>query len=323
MTMTSSSCWRKMFDFIRYTPEKAGEWNTFVAQSKNATFLLDRRYMDYHRDRFADGSLMVFRDGALYALLPAHRKGDVFCSHLGLTYGGLLMSERTTAARVQQLFRELNDCLRRDGFRKVVYKPVPHIYHQIPAEEDLYALFSVCNARLTDRSLSSAIRLSAPLKWHRDRRYGANKAFANGIAVGESSDWSGFWAVLTQNLMQKYGARPVHSLDEIRLLHSRFPEQIRLFTAVRDGEVLGGTVLFVTPMVVHTQYISASQEGKRLRVLDELFDHILHRCGWRARYFDFGTSNEEDGHVLVEPLIYQKEGFGGRGVCYDWYEYDL
>jgi hypothetical protein len=60
-----------------------------------------------------------------------------------------------------------------------------------------------------------------------------------------------------------------------------------------------------------------------LRAIDALFDELLHHRQWNRPYFDFGTSNEEDGRILVEPLIYQKEGFGGRGICYDCYEYDL
>ena len=57
-----------MFEVRRYTPDKASEWNRFVAQSKNGTFLFDRRFMDYHADRFEDCSLMVYRRGVLYAL---------------------------------------------------------------------------------------------------------------------------------------------------------------------------------------------------------------------------------------------------------------
>jgi hypothetical protein len=112
-------------------------------------------------------------------------------------------------------------------------------------------------------------------------------------------------------------------LEEILLLHARFPHHIRLFTASKEGQLLGGTVLYLTQTVVHTQYISASEEGKRLRAIDALFDELLHHRQWNRPYFDFGTSNEEDGRILVEPLIYQKEGFGGRGICYDCYEYDL
>jgi len=312
-----------MFEIQRYTPDRKDEWNRFVACSKNGTFLFDRSYMDYHSDRFVDFSLMFYYDRRLYALMPANANGDTLCSHMGLTYGGIVMQENATAEKIRQLFREMNEFLRATEFSKVVYKTVPHIYHRIPAEEDWYALFSVCEARLTDRSLSSAIDLSMPPKWRCDRKYGVNRAFVNGVQVCESDDWAGFWQVLDDNLMKKYGAKPVHTLQEIELLHSRFPDNIRLFTAVREGVILGGTVLYITPTVVHSQYISASAEGKRLRVNDAIFDYLLHDCQWQARYFDFGTSNGEDGHVLVEPLIYQKEGFGGRGVCYDCYEYEL
>ena len=312
-----------MFEIVRYTADKAEEWNKFVAESKNGTFLFDRHYMDYHSDRFEDYSLMFYRDGGLYALLPANREDNVLWSHRGLTYGGIIMNAESTAARIQQLFRELNDYLRADGFIKVVYKPVPHIFHRIPSEEDIYSLFSVCDAKLIDRSISSTLILQYPLKWHRDRRYGINKAKAHDVTVDESLDLKGFWEVLTFNLRNKYDSCPVHSLEEIELLHDRFPQQIRLFTASKDGKVLGGTVLYITSTVVHTQYISANLEGKQWRVIDALFDYLLHECDWQQRYFDFGTSNEEDGRILVEPLIYQKEGFGGRGICYDWYEWTL
>jgi len=312
-----------MFEIVRYTVDKAKEWNQFVAESKNGTFLFDRHYMDYHSDRFQDYSLMFYRDGGLYALLPANREDNILWSHRGLTYGGIIMNAESTAARIQQLFRELNDYLRADGFIKVVYKPVPHIFHRIPSEEDIYSLFSVCDAKLIDRSISSTLILQYPLKWHRDRRYGINKAKAHDVTVDESMDLKGFWEVLTFNLKNKYDSCPVHSLEEIELLHDRFPQQIRLFTASKDGKVLGGTVLYITSTVVHTQYISANLEGKQWRVIDALFDYLLHECDWQQRYFDFGTSNEEDGRILVEPLIYQKEGFGGRGICYDWYEWTL
>ena len=312
-----------MFEIVRYTADKAKEWNQFVAESKNGTFLFDRHYMDYHSDRFQDYSLMFYRDGGLYALLPANREDNILWSHRGLTYGGIIMNAESTAARIQQLFRELNDYLRADGFIKVVYKPVPHIFHRIPSEEDIYSLFSVCDAKLIDRSISSTLILQYPLKWHRDRRYGINKAKAHDVTVDESQDLRGFWEVLTFNLRNKYDSCPVHSLEEIELLHDCFPQQIRLFTASKDGKVLGGTVLYITSTVVHTQYISANLEGKQWRVIDALFDYLLHECDWQQRYFDFGTSNEEDGRILVEPLIYQKEGFGGRGICYDWYEWTL
>ena len=51
-----------MISIQRYTAEKTDEWNTFVAASKNGTFLFNRCYMDYHSDRFKDHSLMFYYD---------------------------------------------------------------------------------------------------------------------------------------------------------------------------------------------------------------------------------------------------------------------
>lgn len=313
-----------MFDIRRYTADKSDEWNAFVAQSKNGTFLFFRGYMDYHADRFADYSLMFYLDGSLYALLPANRRGDTLYSHQGLSYGGLIMSEQATAAAVGILFDELNAFLRIDGFCRVVYKAVPWIYHRLPSEEDLFALFLHCGAQILGRDISSTIIPTRPVKWKRGRLYAAHKAHSNGIIVTPSDNYAAFWLILSDNLMRKFGARPVHTLDEMMLLHSRFPDHIRLWTAhSAAGELLAGTVLYVNDGVVHSQYISASDEGKRLHAVDGLYDHIIHRAYACAAYIDLGTSNMPNSSDLHESLIFQKEGFGGRAVCYDTYEWTL
>ena len=112
-----------MFEIKRYTSDSQRAWNEYVAKARNATFLFMREYMDYHSDRFCDHSLMFFKDGKLYALLPAHVSGDVLCSHLGLTYGGLIMNMNVTIVETCELFAELNDYLsNRAGNRIVDFK---------------------------------------------------------------------------------------------------------------------------------------------------------------------------------------------------------
>lgn len=312
-----------MFDIIKYTADRQAEWNLFVAESRQGTFLIDRRYMDYHKERFADCSLMFYLDGNLYAMLPANVVDGTLYSHQGLTYGGLLTGIDATAANTVKLFEELMEWCRGNGIAKIVYKAVPWIYHKVPAEEDLYALFHSCNAGLVARDISSALIDGRHPKWHRDRRYNAKKAMRNGIEVEQSDDFEGFWQVLGDNLMNKYGVRPVHSLEEMRLLKSRFPRNIVLYTAIKDGELLGGTVIYLTAQVAHAQYISATPLGKKLGAIDAIYDMILNFGFIDCEYFDFGKSTEDYGHYLNENLIHQKEGFGGRGVCYDTYEITL
>lgn len=312
-----------MFEIKGYAPTDKERWNSYVMEAKNATFLLDRAYMDYHQDRFADASLLFYKEGRLYALLPAHIANDTLYTHLGLTYGGLVMDDRVTASDTLCLFEELNTYLRTQHIKRVVYRPTPSVYHLTPAEEDLYALFKVCNAQLVARSISSVIDLTHPLKWSENRIRGVKRCLKNGIEIKQSTDFAAFWQVLEDNLMNKYGAKPVHSLQEIELLHQRFPHDIQLYVACKDNMVLGGTVLYLTPNVVHTQYISASPEGKQLRVIDGLFHFLLHQSWDEQQYFDFGTSTLQDGHLLNASLIHQKEGFGGRAICYDTYQWEV
>lgn len=311
-----------MLEIRRYTADQADEWNRFVAASKNGTFLLDRRYMDYHSDRFTDHSLMVYRRNNLYAVLPGNVAGDTFFSHQGLTYGGLVMSDRTTAADVVQIFKDLNYLLRAEGIKRVVYKPTPWIYHRQPAEEDLYAVVEVCGAQLS-RGLSSTVSREYLNKWYRIRECGARKAREAGITIVEADDYSAFWPILAKNLRDRYGLTVVHSQEEIQLLHSRFPDRIRLVVAKQGEETLGGTVLYCSDRVVHSQYIAASPRGKELHVLDLLFQQVIAQALKTHAFFDFGISTEKHGTYLNDQLIYQKEGFGGRGICYDWYEWTL
>lgn len=313
-----------MFEITRYSADKADAWNQFVARSKNGTFLFDRRYMDYHSDRFADHSLLFSLSGRLLAVLPGHVAGDTYCSHRGLTYGGLLMSPQLTVVQTLQLFRELNDYLRGIGVRRVLYKCIPWIYHRLSAEEDLYALYHVCRARMIARDYSTNIFLQGGLRWERIRRRGVARARQAGLTVERTADYRAFWQVLTDNLTSKYGVRPVHTLEEITLLQQRFPDNIVLYQAVKDGTVMGGVVLYISGSVVHAQYSSATPEGKKLGAMDLLYDQIIHTDYAGYQYFDFGRSTEQpDGSGLNEQLVFQKEGFGARGLCYDVYEWTL
>jgi hypothetical protein len=120
-------------------------------------------------------------------------------------------------------------------------------------------------------------------------------------------------------LASAHGCRPVHTLDEIQLLESRFPENIKLYGAFDGDRMIAGCVVYETPYVAHIQYIAASPEGKAAGALDGLFDYLFREYKG-VSYIDFGISTENGGSVLNEGLLFQKEGFGARGVVYDVYE---
>ena len=306
-----------------YSSELVTAWNDFVGRSKNGTFLFHRSYMEYHADRFADCSLMVLgADDQIVAVLPASRRKDVLVSHEGLTYGGFVSTEEMTTGRMLDVFEASLEHVRDAGINQVVYKCVPHLYHSLPAEEDGYALFRL-GAVLTRRDVSSAIdtRVVPPL---RDRRRRAlRKAERSGLRVEESTDFSHFWPLLEQNLHERHGRRPVHSLEEIELLAQRFPQNIRLFRTLAGETTLAGVVLYVSTHVCHVQYSAASEEGRECGAQDLALTTVLDLFRFTHRYIDLGISTEQAGQFLNEGLIDYKEGFGARAVNYDTYQLSL
>lgn len=310
-----------MIEVRRYGASDADVWNNFVAESKNGTFLLDRGYMDYHSNRFVDYSLMFYDWDELIAVLPANSADGLLVSHGGLTYGGLIYSSKFKTVDALDVFTALRKHLLLEGFERVIYKPSPWFYHAVPAEEDLYALFRF-GGRLVGRDVASVIDFNFVLPMMNLRRRQVTKALNNGICVVKETDYSQFWKILDDNLMQRYGVHPVHSLDEIKLLSSRF-DQIELYEARLGKETVGGVVLYVADNVAHVQYISANETGKRLGAIDLIFSKLFESLAPRCRFLDFGKSTEQFGHYLNKGLIFQKEGFGGRAVCYDTYEWTL
>lgn len=306
-------------DVIPYEPSLAAAWNGLVRSARNGHFLFDRRFLEYHGDRFEDASLLFFGKGRLFGVLPANRSGDTVYSHQGLTFGGVVAADRLNASRMLAVFDALQQHLRQLGVRSLVYKPVPHIYHRRPAEEDLYALFRH-GAELIRRDISTTIDYASPGLTAHARRKGYGKAERAGLTYGESDRWAEYWELLTSVLAARHGIRPVHSLAEIRLLRERFPAAIRLFAAVSPtGTLLAGAVVFETATMAHVQYGSVSSEGRAVCALDGLYRFLIDSYRTSKRWFDFGISSEGEGRVLNEGLVTQKEEFGGSGTTYDTY----
>lgn len=309
-----------MITIKEYSSEIHDNWNEFVKDSRNGTFIHLREYMEYHKDRFSDMSLVAYSGNKIVAVLPANVAEHTLYSHQGLTYGGWLINRKDVeAVMMLEIFDRMASCLKEKGINRIIYKTIPHIYHSYPSEEDIYALFRH-NAILTVSNISTTLPLNNPIKFNESSRRSVRLASAAGITAGESEELEEFWDILTQNLNARYNAAPVHTIDEIKYLKTLFPDNIKLFTAGRQGKILGGVLVYDTGIVVHAQYTSASPEGKKNRVLPLVFHHLINERFRDRKYFDFGTSNENEGQYLNEGLSMQKTCMGGRGIVYNTYQ---
>jgi Acetyltransferase (GNAT) domain len=306
----------------RYDGSQRAAWDAFVQRSKNGTFLFIRDYMDYHRDQFEDHSLLILAGSAIVALFPANRVGDAVYSHQGLTYGGFVTDQNMTTPRFLDVFAATLSYLRGMHFCRLFYKTVPTIYHLLPAEEDRFALFRA-DAILYRRDVLSVIAMPALVPLQARRRRGIAKAAAGGVTLAASDDWPAYWRLLADHLMDRFGAKPVHSFVEIENLRTRFPANIHLHVASLKETVLAGVVIYESARVAHLQYAASSAKGREVGALDALFVHLLSDVYCGKAFFDFGMSNSEEGRELNVGLIEQKEGFGARACVHDFYELRL
>jgi hypothetical protein len=308
---------------LPFDAARATDWNRFVAGSRNGTFLFDRGFMEYHADRFTDASVMFVAGDRLVGLCPANRAGDALVSHGGLTYGGLVLEDAAGLLDVQAMLEALLAHARGQGCARLVYKTVPWPYHRSATEEDHFLLPRL-GARLIRRD-PLAMVLPGPARpaLARGRAGDLRRARQAGLELQQSSRWDAFWEILTRRLAEGHGIRPVHSLDEITLLASRFPDRIRLLAAFQDGQMLAGAVHFHTDRLVHCQYMAGSAAARGSRALDLVCETAITMATTGGLAYDFGTSTEQGDRVLNAGLQAYKESFGARTVVHDHYEFAL
>jgi hypothetical protein len=311
-----------------YQQHEAAAWEELLSRSPMATLLHTRAFLSYHADRFTDSSV-VLRDeaGALCGVMPAAvipGAPSEVGSHPGATFGGVVHAGALSGGKMIEAFHAIASHYRKQGFGRLRYAPVPFIYQQRPSADDVYALF---RAGATRRrcDLSCAVDLVFGPQLSSRRQRGLSKARREGVEVVEGPELIGeLWPVVEANLEARHGARPVHTEHELRDLINRLPTEIQVIVGRHDGEPVAGVVLFDGPRVSHAQYIASIEAGNRVSALDAVFDHCLRRAAVRgARFFDFGTSNREQGRVLNEGLYHFKAQFGGGGVAYEHYDLEL
>ena len=302
-----------------YTQNDKTLWNAFNAESKNGLFMFDRDYMDYHSDRFVDNSLMFYEGDKLLALLPLNKEGDTLYSHQGLTFGGFIVGDSMKQTKMLECFNLLLAYMQNMGIQKLVYKAIPYIYHKIPSQEDLYALFTH-KAQLYRVDCSSSIALAHPFSLPKGRKSQISRAKREGVEIRQSEDFPAFVALLNDVLHIRHQSKAVHSAEELTLLSTRFPKNIKLFIVHQAGAILAGALLFIYPNLIHTQYLAVNDKGREIGALDLLLKTLIDTYADSKTYFDFGISTENNGTFLNKGLISQKEGFGGRTIVHQFYE---
>ncbi len=324
----------KRIHLIRYTPEMESRWDEFVSHSINGTMLSTMRFLSYHPpERFRDHSLIATQGDRWVAALPAVERSlngrRELNSHPGCTYGGLIAAPFTRTEILQSIVESITGYARTNSLDRIVVAPPPDLYHRFPCHHIDFVFekegfhyrtigLSTCVPLAEDAESDLYKRMSPNCRW------GIGKAQREGVEVGKTEDYEAFWEILADSL-RAHGVSPVHTVPEIRLLQSRFPDRIHLFGAFHDGKMIAGSVIFnPTDTVAHTQYLASRAEYQRQQPLNLLIWNIMKWMKERGfRFLNFGVSTESEGETVNWGLLQFKESFGGTGVIHTRYTLEL
>lgn len=307
------------------TPHDRSSWTSFAERSNNGTVFHTPAFLDYHPEgRFNNHHLVLegvsrqkiaFVPGAL-----SETDGETwFRSYPGASYGGPVLDDTSGLDKVEKIIDALVKYCRKQGFAGIEITPPPLCYFRRPHNYMDFALirrgFSYKKRELTAVIDLRRLGEEIDLGFSQSARRGVKKALKSGLRVVEDNDFSRFYPVLANNLNERHGVRPTHTLEELNLLDRLLGQNaVRQFITVDgSGEVHAGMVMFhCNPRVTLAFYISHNEESQALRPVNLVYREVIdwaRKMGYH--YLDLGTYtlNMEVNYGLCR----FKESFSARG----------
>jgi len=318
-------------DVRKYKRDDAGWWDEFVYDSINGTIFNTRRFLSYHpEDRFNDHSLYFFKKNKVFCVLPGIEKSvngkKMFVSHQGASYGGFI-HKGCSIKDAYDLVKSFIEYIKDNDFKNILITNAPKIYYSKISDYIDFAL--VKHGFVYKRKeISSYLELPenfdlAFSQFSPPTRTSVRKSEKSGVYVKESDDYETFYFILKRNLKLRHNVKPTHTLEEIKLLKTLFPEQIKLFGAYYKDIIIGGIVMFRCNSLVNLAfYISGNLDYQELRPVDILMSEVIkHSIKNNFKYLDFGlfTVNMKPNFGLAR----FKEKFGATGVFRNSFELSI
>lgn len=308
-----------MIEVVKYTADKKDEWDKFVGNSDIPVFMFHRDYMEYHKERFIDFSLLIYHKHKLVALLPAHILGSELYCHSGLTFGGLITSIHKSYEFVKEAYNTINHFLSIENINVLNIKLAPSIYSKTQNQVQEF-LFRRCVNEYSDIKLSTCIFTKNhvfPKSTIEKRKLNLNQ-----FEIGFSDRFEEFWEILEINLYKFHKTKPVHTLSEILLLKNKFYKDILLYTAINKdtNKIDAAAVLYRFKHVVKLQYLAASEDGRKNRASHALYYSFINEFKGHVDYIDLGNCMD-DINVINSNLLYLKERFGATTYSMISYTY--
>ena len=318
-----------MLEIKLFSENDETSWNDFVLNSNNGTIFHSRRFLNYHpADRFEDHSLLFLKKGKIKALFPAvlrkTDKGALLASHTGASFGGFVVSKKINLKSAFELVESLLEYVKSNKFAGIDLTSPPIFYSQ---KIENYIDFALLKNKFSyrKREVSSFVTLdfeeaTVLSVFKNEARTAVRRSQKLGIKVEKSDDYKSFYDILKRNLKMRHNVTPTHSLEELVYLSKLFPDQVQLYSAFLDQQMIAGVVMFhCNTQVTLAFYISHNEEFQEYRPVNLLFYEIFKESIRKGfQYLDFGIFT-----VNMDPncgLARFKENFGSKGIFRDSFE---
>jgi hypothetical protein len=313
------------WNFEKFEINKSEIWDQFIDNDAlNATFIHTRRFLHHQpQNIYQDASLLFYKKKKLAACIPAlcikNGEETIWNSHMRATYGGLILSKNVGNEDVLEIFELLENYWKENKINKIIIRNTFRIFQTQWCDEVDYALWKN-GFQILSREVEIGIDLKnksiAQIEKNYDNgnKYNIKKAYKE-IEVSINSDYITFWKMLEVNLKERHQVKPVHDIDTFQyLLSCCKPEEIKLFSAFKNKQMIAGMVVFLFKnKFMHAQYIASNSNFQNLRPINAVIDFAI-KFGIQNQfeYFNLGTPNEQAGKVINLGLTYFKESFGAR-----------
>lgn len=315
-----------MYSIILYSDKYESEWDEFVMNAAvGGTFLHSRRFLNYHpKGRFKDASfLMKDEKGHLLAVCSAciceENGRNIFVSHKGSTFGGLLIHKKYYRTDiVLTLFEEMDVYLSShyDGAR---LKLTLDLYST--DSQDLlkycyqyfgFRCYRELNTYIDVKSLPNCV-IDA---FDRNKKRNIEKCELNNLTFRELSgraEICRFHELLAINL-SKYNLKPIHSPDElVEFNENRLRNETKFYGVFKGDVMMAAGMMFVFEQanVIHAQNLSADYTFTEYSPITYLYYKVIEqakRDGFSM--LTWGISTEDRGRVINTSLVRNKESYG-------------
>lgn len=317
------------YSIRQYEKKDEAMWDEFVERTSiNGTFLQSRRFLNYHpKDRFRDFSLIIEDSkGHIAAVCPAciiDENGErKFISHMGSTFGGLIISPKHYYAyKIIEIIQCVEGYLKGNNITYIELRITPDLFALKNSALLEYCLFycgyqEFCElSTYVDFSHYKEPVVSNFKQWKRRNVHNCIKEGLFYRKIETEEELSSFYELLCKNLL-KYQTKPVHSFEELCDLKSnRIKENIDFYGVFSKEKMVAGTMLFYfhRTNVAHTQYLCAEPQLHTLSPMTYLYFAMIKEMKEQGfSKISFGISTEDKGQTLNYGLTRSKEAYGGE-----------